>query len=60
MLILNKRIWTEAGFDDMLLPEQKLYIPDHVDPPFLFMLTHHSCMLTQGENIFLVEFIPAC
>jgi len=37
-----------------------LYIPDHVDPLFLFMLTHHSCMLTQGENIFLVEFIPAC
>jgi len=37
-----------------------MYIPDHVDPPFLFMLTHHSCMLTQGENIFLAEFIPAC
>ena len=24
MLILDKRIWTEAGFDDMQLPEQKL------------------------------------
>jgi len=20
-----------------------VYIPAHVDPPFLFMLTHHSC-----------------
>ncbi|MGZ3814819.1 MAG: hypothetical protein ACXVJN_23470 [Mucilaginibacter sp.] len=24
----------------------------NVDPPFLFMLTHHSCMLTHPENIF--------
>ena len=24
MLILDKRTWTEAGFDHMLLPEQKL------------------------------------
>ena len=32
----------------------KVYIPDHVDPPFLFMLTHHSCMLTHPGNVFPV------
>ena len=31
----------------------KLEIPDHVDPPFRFMLTHHSGMLT---HLFFVLF----